>query len=318
LRTAFFGSSVFSCLILKALLESEHKVAAIVTQPDQPAGRKMQMTPTPVAQMAAGHGIPLYKPQRLRGNKQFLHELAQSGLDALAVASYGKIIPDSLLQLTPWPLNVHPSPLPLLRGPSPLRTALLNGWDRTEVCIMRMTPQIDDGPVGLRVPLAIPRQWNHHDLERHAGMLGGLLLVEALGEASHGRLTLHEQDHSHATYTAVHTRRDSEINWRHSASELAAFVRAWDPDVGAVTSYHTPQGWRRLKVWRAAVDDSAAFDSSLAPGTVRYCAKQGIGIQTGAGVLQVLEVQPESRSRMMAGSFLAGGGVAVGDSLCPA
>ena len=90
-------------------------------------------------------------------------QLRAAALDALAVASYGKIIPASLLKLTPWPLNVHPSPLPLLRGPSPLRTALLQGSPRTEVCIMSMTPRIDDGPVMLRAELAIQAEMNLAD-----------------------------------------------------------------------------------------------------------------------------------------------------------
>jgi methionyl-tRNA formyltransferase len=105
LRVAFFGSSRFSCLVLRRLLESVHEVACVVTQPDQPAGRSMVLTPTPVCADALGAAVPILKPERLRGNAEIVEQLRKYELDALVVASYGQIVPKQILSLTPWPLN---------------------------------------------------------------------------------------------------------------------------------------------------------------------------------------------------------------------
>lgn len=313
MRVAFFGSSQFSCHVLGGLLASAHEVAVVVTQPDQPAGRRMQLRPTPVCEQAQQAGRRVLKPRRLRGNARLLDALRALELDALAVASYGKIIPPELLNLTPWPLNVHPSALPLLRGPSPLRTALLQGLRETQVCIMRMTPRIDDGPLLLRAALPIPAEWNHSALEQAAGELGGRLLVQALELAQQGRVMLEEQDHAQASYTSVHNRADTWIDWTRSNGALADFVRAWDPDAGACTSYRSCAGPRRLKLWRAR--SAGSGDSMAQPGQIIEASKHELLVQTGGGALSLLEVQPESRSRMAVDSFLAGGQLSAGDLL---
>lgn len=314
MRIAFFGSSPFSCHVLKQVLASEHEVAMVVTQPDHPAGRRMQLRPTALAELAAELGCRLSKPEKLRGNDELKDELSRLRVDALAVASYGKIIPRSLLRLTQWPLNVHPSPLPLLRGPSPLRSALLEAWAETQVCIMRMTPRIDDGPVMLRRGLAIAQDWNHADLEASAGNLGGELLARAMTLLQAGEASWEEQSHADATMTRVHSREDTWLDWEQSATALVSFVRAWDPDLGACTSYCAGGAVRRLKVWRAQAARSVG-KAGAAPGSILEASRHELLVQCGAGALRLLDVQPESRARMAIASFLAGGQVRPGDRL---
>jgi methionyl-tRNA formyltransferase len=273
----------------------------------------MQLRPTQVAEQAEAAGLPLLKPQRLKGNTELLSYLQTRGVEALVVASYGKIIPPGILGLTPWPLNVHPSALPLLRGPSPLRTALLEGLQETEVCIMAMTPRIDDGPVLLRAALGIPVEMNHAGLEDAAGTLGGQLIVLALDLAESGGAVLMQQDHAAATYTQVHHREDSWLHWENSAAGLVNFIRAWDPDIGACTSFRAAAGAKRLKIWRS--EAVAGSEDHAAPGTVVLSSRHELHVQCGAGVLSILEVQPESRNRMPITSFLAGSQVKAGDVL---
>jgi len=141
MRLAFFGSSDLSCIVLKALLGSSHDVVVAVTQPDQPAGRKMQLCPTRICCDAEGQGLPVLKPAKIRSNPSFRAELRSFKPDAFVTASYGQIISPKVLEITEWPLNVHPSLLPELRGASPIRTALLMGLKKTGCCIMRMTPK---------------------------------------------------------------------------------------------------------------------------------------------------------------------------------
>ena len=314
MRIVFFGSSRFSCQVLGALLDSPHEIAAVVTQPDQPKGRRMQLCPTVLCQEAGTLGMPILKPERLKGADGFLGELTALRPDAVLVASYGKIIPRKLLELTPWPLNVHPSLLPLLRGASPIRTTLLEGHGRTGCCIMRMTPRLDDGDVLLRQELAIKTDWNHEHLESELGSIGGLLAVQALAQCEAGKARFTPQDHSQATYTRMYGREDTILDWDRPARELRDFIRAWDPDIGALTTL--PDG-RRMKVWRARVGLPEEMpeqpEPGLPPGAVARLDKRGLWVATQKGTLQLLEVQPENKARMPVASFLAGARLAVGD-----
>jgi methionyl-tRNA formyltransferase len=304
LRVAFFGSSRFSCLVLRRLLESVHEVACVVTQPDQPAGRSMVLTPTPVCADALGAAVPILKPERLRGNAEIVEQLRKYELDALVVASYGQIVPKQILSLIPWPLNVHPSLLPRLRGASPIRTALLQGLQRTGCCIMRMTPRLDDGDVLLREEYAIPHDYNYEQLETDLGELGGRLAVEALNACANETVRLDPQDNAQATYCTTYTRDDSWIDWRRGATELYNFIRAWDPDLGAQTVLNG----RKLKVWRAAVAEGQG-----APGKVLSAERKLLTVACGKGALSLLVLQPENKRRMSIGEFLAGNRVESGE-----
>jgi methionyl-tRNA formyltransferase len=297
LRIAFFGSSSFSCLVLDKLLASSHNIACVVTQPDQPAGRSMALKPTQVALDASAAGIPVLKPARLRGDTDTLEQLRRLDLDALMVASFGQILPKRILDLTPWPLNVHPSDLPKLRGASPIRTALLQGLARTACCIMRMTPRLDDGDVLLREPVTIGPDWNNEQLEMRLGGLGGEMAVAALEQCASDQVHLIAQDHTLATYCSTYKRNDTWIDWTRDATALHNFIRAWDPDMGALTLLDG----KRLKIWRSEI-----AEGSGAPGTILEAGRTGITVGCGSGTLRLLELQPENKRRMAAADFLAG------------
>jgi methionyl-tRNA formyltransferase len=311
-RVAYFGSSQFSCLVLRQLLASEHTVVAIVTQPDQPAGRRMTLCPTDVCRESYNLGLPVLKPERLRNNAAFRQQLRELKPEALLVASYGQIIPPRVLELTQWPLNVHPSLLPRLRGASPVRTALLQGLPTTGCCIIRMTPRLDDGDILLVKQENIRSNWNYADLESSLGHLGGKLAVNALTEVSAGTATLTPQDHALATYTSIHTRDDTWIDWDRSKWEVRNFIRAWDPDVGALTLL--PDG-RRLKVWRAMNASPVMPEITEPPGTVVAVQKDRFTVACQREALWITEVQPENKRRMDVASFLAGHKLSVGDRL---
>jgi len=309
-RLAFFGSSRLSSIVLKALLASLHEISCVVTQPDQPAGRRMQLTPTLVAQQAQGAGLPLLKPQKLRNNREFRAALMTYEPDALLTASYGQIIPPKVLALTAWPLNVHPSLLPKLRGASPVRSALLAGLSETGCCIMRMTERLDDGDLLRCERLPIAPDWNHEALETALATLGGRLAIAALDSIADGSVTLTAQNDAEASYCHEYRREAARIDWSRSAAELAGFVRAWDPDIGAWTSL--PDG-RRLKIWTARPSESTAAGST--PGQVVAVGKSSFSVACGSGALEVLEVQPQNKRRMSSAEFLAGSGPHLGDTV---
>lgn len=320
MRIAFFGSSRFSCLVLEAMLHSRHELAVIVTQPDQPAGRRLAIAPTAVCCSALQLGIPVLKPQLLRNNPGFRDALAAFKPDALLVASYGQIIPASVLALAPWPLNVHPSLLPQLRGASPVRTALLWGLRESGCCIIRMTPRMDDGDILLKQVQPIPEDWNYQALETALGELGGRLAIAALDAVADGSVTFTSQDEAQATYCKTSSREDTYINWHAPAARLRDFIRAWDPDLGALALL--PDG-RRLKIWSATLEPSSAcLDQTREqrrPGTIISVSKRYFWVAAGEGVVRIDEVQPENKSRMTAADFLAGNRLCPGELLaCPA
>jgi methionyl-tRNA formyltransferase len=311
LRLAFFGSTRFSCLILAGLNTAVHELCAVVTQPDQPAGRHMELTATMVSAQAAGLGVPLFKPAKLRGDSEFLGQLASTKPDALLVASYGQILPRSILKLTPWPLNVHPSLLPKLRGASPIRTALLKGLDVTGCCIMKMTPRLDDGDVLLREELAIDPQWNCEQLETALADLGARLANSTLDQIAAGTAMLIPQNDADATYCSIYTREDTMIDWGLPAAQLVDFIRAWDPDIGATTPL--PDG-KRLKVWKA--EAQGVHKAVSGPGEILAAGKALLAVACGGGTtLRLLEVQPENKRRMAIGEYLAGARLAAGQRL---
>lgn len=316
MRVAFFGSSRFSCLVLDAVKQSAHVVTVVVTQPDQPKGRKMALCPTQVCDKASLDGFPVLKPEHVKNNPGFRRELMAQHPEALLVASFGQIISKKVLVLTEWPLNVHPSALPKLRGASPLRTALLQGLEETACCMMRMTPRLDDGDVMLSESLEVPHDWNHEQLETALGELGGRLAVKVLDQVATSSAQLTAQDHGSATYCSLYSREDTTIEWARPASELHNFIRAWDPDVGALTTL--PDG-RRLKVWSAHVeerpDEISQADIPVEPGVVVAVGKKAAWVACGSGILRLLDIQPENKGRMSISSFLAGNQLNPGDYL---
>jgi methionyl-tRNA formyltransferase len=299
--------------VLSFLLNSKHVVAGVVTQPDQPAGRSMNLSPTAVCSEAGDVGLPVFKPERIKSNIEFRREIRALRPEAYLTASYGKIISRKTLELVEYPLNVHPSLLPELRGASPARTALLQGLAVTGCCIMRMTPRMDDGDVMLRRDVKIEPEWNFFDLLDVLGRVGGQMAVEALDLVERGEAEFTPQDHARATYCGIYTRDDTFIDWSREARELLDFIRAWDPDVGACTML--PDG-RRMKIWRASrAEDPQWLDASRRsePGMVLGTDKKHIWIATGgSGAIRIDELQPANKPRMAAANFLAGNELPVG------
>lgn len=305
--------------MLGHLLASRHEIVAVVTQPDTPSGRRMVHKPTPVCLDVTPLDIPVFKPEKLANNRELRDSLKALKPDALLVISYGKIIPKSLLKLTDWPLNVHPSDLPRLRGASPVRTALLLGLKRTACCIMKMTPRLDDGDIMLREDYEIGSDCNYGKLELELGLLGGRMAVEALDRIEAGTASLSPQDDDDATYCRTFDRRDTEIDWSQPAEKIESFVRAWDPDMGTFTLLDDE---RRLKIWRVSVEDPPedilpAVPADARPGQVLGLGRRVIWVATGQGCIAIEEVQPDNRKRMPTMSWLAGNSIEAGQMFVP-
>ena len=310
MKTVFMGTPEFAVPVLAALLEARHDVAAVYTRPDRPAGRGRKATGPPVKLFAEERGLSLLQPASLR------KEAAQAGISALSpdlivVAAYGLFLPEATLGLPPHGcLNVHPSLLPMYRGPSPVAAAILSGDDTTGVTIMRLDEGMDTGPIVARRQTAIEPEENAEELTSRLFHLGAKLLVEVLPDWTEGRIRAVPQDESQATTTNLLTREDGEIDWRAGADRVASQVRAYHPWPGAYTRW----SGKLLKIaWAATTGAGGSVGEGA--GRVVLTPGGGLGIVAGNGVLEVKRLQLEGRRTLDAAEFLTGHPDFVGSAL---
>ena len=199
IKFAFWGTSEFSVYILEKLSERGFLPSLIISTKDMPQGRKLEIKPTHTKVWAEAHNIPVFQPEKL--NDEAFEKLLEKQWDVFIVASYGKIIPERFLNIPKSnTLNVHPSLLPELRGPSPIETCTLRDIKHTGVSIMRLDKEMDHGPIVSQKEYVISEWPKREDLEKTFGDIGGELLADILPDWVAGKIETKEQDHSKATY----------------------------------------------------------------------------------------------------------------------
>lgn len=324
MRLAFWGTADFSLPTLRALSDSRHDVAVVVTQPDRPAGRGRSMRPTPVAEAAADLELTTWKPATPRGG-EFEGRLADLGLDASVVAAYGEILTERVLEIPRLgSFNVHASLLPELRGAAPINWAIIRGHDTTGVTIMRMVRELDAGPVLRRVPVDIGPHTTAGELFERLSRLGAEALLEALDAVEAGEAEERPQDEERATYAPKLDRETVRLDWSLPAAEVGRWIRGCDPWPAAWSELARAGGDRfRVQLFAPEVDPAAEPDDGepggpgaepASPGTVRVAdPREGLRVACGEGVLGVGEVKPAGQSRMRAVEWIRGRGVARGD-----
>lgn len=301
LRTAFFGTPDAAVPSLEALLGSPHEVLAVLTAPDRPRDRGMELKPSPVKARALAAGVPVLQPRTLR-DEEVQVQLRDLGADVFVVCAYGLILPPPVLGATPHGcLNVHFSILPQLRGAAPVQWALIEGHERAGVTIMQMDPGLDTGPIVEIAETPVLPDDTAGTLEERLAHLGAGLLVEVLGRLERGGLTSRPQDDSLHTLAPKLTPADARIDWTRDAASIVRRIRAFNPRPGAWTMV----GGRRLKVWGARHLEGAA---ERPPGSIRAAEPPLEGLLAGTGTTEILleEVQPEGSRRMPAADFLRG------------
>lgn len=310
LRVAFFGTPSFAVPTLAALLASRHPVVGVVTQPDRPRGRGQKQTLAPVKQLSLDNGLPILQPDRLK-DPAFLDAFAAWQADLGVVAAYGRIIPEIVIATPRLGLiNVHASLLPKYRGAAPVHRAVLAGDTRTGVTIMRIVRELDAGAMFARVERPIPPDATSADVERDLADVGARVLVEIVDSMAAGTAHEEPQDPSGATYAAKITREEGLIDWSRPAAGIHHQVRGLWPWPHAWTFLHGA----RLIVRRTVVVPGGASPEAQA-GTVLDIDRDRWDVACGAGVLRLLEVQPEGRRPMQAHEFLAGHPVSPGTVL---
>lgn len=286
---------------LAALVGSPVEVAAVVTNPDKPAGRGMDLRASPVKEEAERNGIEVLQPRRAR-EPELEERLRALAPDVAVVVAYGSILPGSLLEVPPLGfVNLHFSLLPAYRGAAPVQRAVMDGAGVTGVSIMVLTEGMDEGPVLATREVPVEPSDTAGSLGERMAALGAPMLVDTIRRYAAGELRPREQDHSLATYAPKITTEEARIDWRKPAGAIADLVRGLNPAPGAWTELDG----KRLKVWgarpRAATLPPAALEEA-----------GGLLAGTGTTALELTDVQLAGKRRMPGtelarGMRLAGG-----------
>ena len=302
MKVAFAGTPEFAAAALEAILAAGFDVPLVLTQPDRPAGRGMQLQPSPVKRVALAAGIPVHQPEKLRTPEQQA-PLADVQADVLVVAAYGIILPQAVLDLPRQGcLNIHASLLPRWRGAAPIHRAIQAGDAETGITIMQMDAGLDTGPMLLSRAEAIHADDTTGSLHDRLALLGAEMIVEAL-RALPGGLTATPQPADGVTYAAKIGKAEASIDWNRPAVELERAIRAFNPFPGAVaTLQQTP-----VKLWRAR-----AIDAAGTPGEVLLAEGAGVIVACGEGALCITELQKPGGKRLPAADFLRGMPISTG------
>ena len=308
MRVVFLGTPELAVPSLEALLRAGHEIALVVSRPDQPAGRHMQLTAPAVVHVARRHGLPLAQPEKL-GVENFIGRMRALRPDLAAVVAFGRLISPRVLAIPPRGfVNVHPSLLPRHRGPSPIEGAILAGDRETGVTTMLLDEGMDTGPTLMQRRTAIGARERTPQLVERLAVLGAELLAETLAGMEAGSVRPVAQDAASATVTEKLDRRHGKIDWALDAATLARRCRALDPWPGLFC------GFRGTRVKVHGLEDAGARAGDEPPGTVVGISGAGIAVRCGAGSVAVLtELQREGRRRLPADAFILGERVAPGE-----
>lgn len=303
MKVAFAGTPEFAKVALDAILAAGFEVPLVLTQPDRPAGRGMQLHASPVKQLAQAHGIAVDQPERLKDPATHAPLIAAAP-DVLVVAAYGLILPQAVLDIPRLGcINIHASLLPRWRGAAPIQRAIEAGDRETGITVMRMEAGLDTGPMLLTEALAIEADDTAATLHDKLAALGGKLIVAALGRLP--QLAPTPQPEAGITYAHKIEKAEAAIGWRRPAVEIERQVHAFNPFPGAAaTLRQTP-----VKIWRAQ-----AAAGMGTPGTVLASGADGVLVACGAGALRLIELQKPGGKRLSARDFLQGFPVAAGET----
>lgn len=307
MKVIFAGTPDFAASALSAIAEAGFDIPLVLTQPDRPKGRGMQLQPSPVKQTALKLGLTVAQPQSLR------HEDAQELLrkqhaDVMVVAAYGLILPQAVLDIpTHGCLNIHASLLPRWRGAAPIQRAIEAGDAETGVCIMQMDAGLDTGNVVSEHRYTIQNTdtaGNVHDALAHIGAQAIVADLQRLQQE--GRLNSTPQPENGVTYANKLNKEEARINWSEPAHIIERKIRTFNPVPAAWTEY---QG-KPLKIWQAEV-----VEGQGEAGTVLQCRSDGLIVACGQHALKITELQPAGSKRMNIAAFTAGNRIETGERL---
>jgi methionyl-tRNA formyltransferase len=315
MKTVFMGTAELSYASLAALArDPRFQIAAVVTQPDRPKGRDLELQPSPVKALAQKLNLPVLQPAKAR-DENFISELRKLTPDLIVVAAYGQILPQSILDLPKHGcLNVHTSLLPKYRGAAPIQWAIANGETETGVTIMKMDAGLDTGPIVAQQRTPISPVDDSVTLHEQLAQLGASLLVQIIPDYVAGKILPQPQPAEGVSHAPKIKKEDGHIDWDLPAQKILNRLRAFTPWPGAFASWSPSFGLsgsrstlkrefqpQLLKIWKAEI-----IEKSGGAGEILSADKGSIVVGCGQGALRILELQREGGKRLTVEQFLAG------------
>lgn len=298
-RIIFMGTPDFAVPTLQSLIDSDHQVLCVVTQPDKKKGRGKKLAPPPVKVVAEQNNIPVLQPTKIK-TPEFLEELKELRPDLIVVIAYGRILPESILNLPPLGcINVHGSLLPRHRGAAPIQWAIIEGDKKAGITIMQMDVGMDTGDILLPAEIEVAEDETAGSLFTKLSELGAPTLLEALTLLEQNKLPGNPQDNEEATAAPPLKKEQGLIDWSKPAEKLHCLIRGLDPWPSSYSFYNNIRyRFFNPEIIRKSVDSP--------PGTVIRADKEGILIATGSDCLLIKEIQPEGKKRLTAEAYLCG------------
>jgi methionyl-tRNA formyltransferase len=278
------------------LLDSEHQICGVYTQPDRPAGRGRKLTASPVKALAVSANLPVFQPENFK-QVGALEELAALKPDLIVVIAYGLILPQAVLDIPKFgSINVHGSLLPRWRGAAPIHRAVMAGDDKTGITIMKVVKKLDAGDMLYKIECPINADSTSSELHDQLAEIGAQGLIQVVNQIEQGTLIAEPQDEALVTYAHKLEKNEAMLDWQKSAQELDRQVRGLNAWPVAQTLYKGEV----LRVWRSEVIDG---ESDLPAGTIS-CQQHALDVATGNGILRLLEVQLPGGKRIAGKDFL--------------
>ena len=303
----FMGTPDFAVGALEALIQSEHEVVGVVTQPDKPKGRGKEMQFPPVKECALKYNIPVYQPVRVK-TPEGVEMLRSFGADIFVVAAFGQILSKEILDMPKYGcINIHASLLPKYRGAAPIQWAVIDGEKQSGVTIQQMNEGIDTGDILLKAVVDLDPKETGESLYEKLSKTGAELILQVLPMIEAGTVKPEKQDEALSTHAGKLSKALGCIDWKKSAVEIERLIRGLNSWPSAYTSFKG----KTLKIWEADVVEENAGE----PGSVAEVTKTEIIVNTGEGKLALKTIQLEGKKRMSVKDFLLGYSVEAGEAL---
>lgn len=305
MKIIFAGTPHFAVTALEALFETNHEIVAVLTQPDRPSGRGLQLAPSPVKQFAMANNLTILQPLTLK-NTVIQQQLAAFNAEVIVVAAYGLILPLPVLQMPKYGcLNIHASLLPRWRGAAPIQRAILAGDAETGITIMQMDEGLDTGKMLLKKTCKINKIDTGQTLHDKLAKLGAQAITEILNILKQSSSPGIVQDETQATYAAKLNKTEAVLNWMQSAEQINRAIRAFNPVPGAYSYINAT----KIKIWQACEVE----EIKGAPGTIVEINKKGIQVACGEGTLNLEFLQKPNGKSISSFEFSKGFKLNIGD-----
>ena len=302
-KIVFMGTPEFSIPTLESLVNSNHKILAVYSQPASKANRGQKLIPSQVEVSAKEHSLNLRTPDNLNNDKEYNY-LKKLNPDLVVVIAYGKIIPKKFLDLSKHGfINVHASLLPKWRGAAPIQRAIMNLDNQTGISIMKIVEELDAGPVMQQDKIQINENIDTLTLSKVLSKLGANSILNAIIKIEKGEARFQEQNHSEATYAKKISKMEGKINWDQSAKKVLAKINGLNPNPGAWFQYKN----ERFKVWKAEiVNESSDAGKTVDEKLTIACSEKSI---------RIIEIQKEGKNRQTSDQFLLGNKIKQGERI---